>query len=432
MTKENVKIVSLEAEGMKKIKAVRLQFSPDGLTIIGGKNKNGKTSVLDVIAYALGGEGKRPSNLKNDALGEKDNPFLRLELSNGIVVERKGKNSSLKVTDPEGKKSGQSLLNAFVSEFALDIESFLNADAIKQRSLVLKALGNEEQLSKLNADEKKKSEDRTLKGREVKKAEGSFETLPEYSDAPKEKLSRESIAKEYSDAIQSNAKLQEEKDGLVRLAATIKAEEDFFDQDAAVIADLEEQLEKVKKAAQDRKTRVEEMKRGADEKEFALSLKSPIDVSEISQKLQNIDAENAKIEANEKREKARKDLRSLQKEYSTLSEEIEKIREDKKKVVNAAEAKLPGLTWDGEDLVFNGQKWDGMSGAERMIVATSISRILSPDCGFVLIDKLEQLDEETLSEFGQWLQGEKLQAIGTRVSTGNECSFILEDGEVKE
>ena len=59
-------------------------------------------------------------------------------------------------------------------------------------------------------------------------------------------------------------------------------------------------------------------------------------------------------------------------------------------------------------------------------------RKLNPECGFVLMDKLEQMDIDTLNEFGKWLEAEGLQAIATRVSTGGECSIIIEDGYVKE
>ena len=41
---------------------------------------------------------------------------------------------------------------------------------------------------------------------------------------------------------------------------------------------------------------------------------------------------------------------------------------------------------------------------------------------------LEQMDRQTLSEFGAWLEGEGLQVIATRVSTGEECAIIIEDG----
>lgn len=50
---------------------------------------------------------------------------------------------------------------------------------------------------------------------------------------------------------------------------------------------------------------------------------------------------------------------------------------------------------------------------------------------FVLLDKLEQMDISTLRDFGIWLESQNLQAIATRVSTGGECSVIIEDGSVE-
>ena len=69
-----------------------------------------------------------------------------------------------------------------------------------------------------------------------------------------------------------------------------------------------------------------------------------------------------------------------------------------------------------------------MSGSEQLKVSTAIVRRLNPNCGFVLMDKLEQMDLYTLQEFGKWLEAEGLQAIATRVSTGDECSIVISDG----
>ena len=80
------------------------------------------------------------------------------------------------------------------------------------------------------------------------------------------------------------------------------------------------------------------------------------------------------------------------------------------------------------ELLYKGKKWDCMSGSEQLKVATAIVRKLKPQCGFVLIDKLEQMDMDSMNDFGAWLEAEGLQAIATRVSTGGECSIIIEDG----
>ena len=79
-------------------------------------------------------------------------------------------------------------------------------------------------------------------------------------------------------------------------------------------------------------------------------------------------------------------------------------------------------------LTFNGQAWDNMSGSEQLKCAAAIVRKLNPECGFVLMDKLEQMDMDTLKDFGAWLEQEGLQVLATRVSTGDECAVIIEDG----
>ena len=101
----SIKINKLEIENVKRVKAVKLEPSQTGLTIVGGNNNQGKTSVLDSIAWALGGAAYKPSKAERD--GSVTPPHLHIVLSNGLIVERKGKNSDLKVTDPKGQKAGQ-------------------------------------------------------------------------------------------------------------------------------------------------------------------------------------------------------------------------------------------------------------------------------------------------------------------------------------
>ena len=68
----SVKINSLEFENVKRIKAVQLEPVKNGLTVIGGKNRQGKTSVLDSIAWTLGGDKYRPSDPKRFIVTGKD------------------------------------------------------------------------------------------------------------------------------------------------------------------------------------------------------------------------------------------------------------------------------------------------------------------------------------------------------------------------
>ena len=136
---ESVKINSLEIENVKRVRAVKIVPTQNGLTVLGGRNNQGKTSILDSIAWVLGGNRFRPSNPQRE--GSVIPPTLKVTLNNGIVVERKGKNSDLKVTDPSGQKAGQQLLDSFVEQLALDLPKFMASSGKEKAQTLLKIIG---------------------------------------------------------------------------------------------------------------------------------------------------------------------------------------------------------------------------------------------------------------------------------------------------
>ena len=153
---------------------------------------------------------------------------------------------------------------------------------------------------------------------------------------------------------------------------------------------------------------------------------------ELEKNLAEIEEVNRKVRANLDKEKAEEEAKGYKVQYDNLSLQIDEVRKQKYDLLNNADLPLPELSIDDNELTYKGKKWDSMSGSDQLRVSTAIVRKLNPDCGFVLLDKLEQMDLKTLTEFNAWLEQEGLQAIATRVSTGDECSVIIEDGYVKE
>ena len=173
-----------------------------------------------------------------------------------------------------------------------------------------------------------------------------------------------------------------------------------------------------------------------EEKEIAFSdAKNAGDdesTAELEENIADIESINIKVRANMNKIQAEEDAKEYRDQYTRLTQDIEDVRAEKTALLDNADLPLPGLSVMDGELIYNGQKWDNMSSAEQMIVSTSIVRKLNPKCGFVLLDKLEAMDLDTLKEFGQWLEEEGLQAIATRVSTGDECSIIITDGYTEE
>lgn len=154
--------------------------------------------------------------------------------------------------------------------------------------------------------------------------------------------------------------------------------------------------------------------------------------AELESSIANIEEINVKVRANLDKDKAEEDALNLKNQYNELTKKLENIRKQKMDLLDGAAMPLEGLSVEDGELTYNGYKWDNMSGSQQLRVATAIVQKLNPKCGFVLLDKLEQMDIDTLNEFGGWLKDQGLQAIATRVSTGAECSIIIDDGYIKD
>lgn len=400
-----VKINTLEFENVKRIKAVSLEPSQNGLTIIGGKNGQGKTSVIDAICWALGGEKYRPSKAQRE--GALLPPNLKVTLSNGIVVERKGKNSSLKVTDPCGNKSGQQLLNSFIDTFALDIPQFMNCTNKEKANILLRIIGVGDKLAELENKETETYNRRHAIGQIADQKSKYAAEMTFYENVPQIPITASELISQQQEILARNGENQRKRQ--------LKAQYDF---------ELEQARQKLDEAkrifAQAQSNAIMASK----------SAENLIDEStaELEKSIAEIDIINTKIRANLDKEKAEEEAKEYKEQYDILSNELDNIRKEKYDLLHGADLPLDNLSVEDGELTYKNQKWDNMSGSEQLRVATAIVRQLNPECGFVLLDKLEQMDTDTLSDFGLWLESEGLQAIATRVSTGSECSIIIEDG----
>lgn len=412
---ENIKINKLEIENVKRVKAVKIEPSTNGLTVIGGNNSQGKTSILDAIAWALGGDKYRPSAPMRE--GSMVPPIIKLTLSNGLIVERKGKNSDLKVVDPTGKKAGQELLNEFVEELALNLPKFLNSSNKEKAQILLNVIGFGELLSKLELKEQELYNERTTIGRIADQKKKYADEQPYYNDAPKELVSAKELINQQQKILAINGENQRKREKVRQIEYKVSM--------------LNEEILRLKKQLE---AKEEEHKQAC--KDLEISRMNALDLidqstEELEKSIEAIDEINAKVRINLSKEKAEEDAKLYSDQYELLTARIEDVRKEKIDLLNKADLPLPGLTVEKANLIYKGQQWDNMSASEQLKVGTAIIRKLKPQCGFVLLDKLEQMDIQTMNEFGQWLEIQGLQAIATRVSTGDECSIIIEDGYVK-
>ncbi len=410
----SIKINKLEIENVKRVKAVKIEPTANGLTVIGGKNNQGKTSILDSIAWALGGDKYRPSDAQRN--GSVIPPNLHMVMSNGLIVERKGKNSDLKVIDPEGQKGGQQLLNEFVEQLALDLPKFMQSTSKEKANTLLQIIGVGDKLFEIERQEQEVYNRRRTIGQIADQKKKFAKEMIYYPDAPKQPISASELIKQQQEILARNGENQRKRDN----ALALHVERNRL---AEKVNMLKEELEKYQKQLvqvdMDMTTAYKTSEQLHDES-----------TEELENNIANIEEINRKVRTNLDKDKAEEDAQNYESQYNTLTTQIDDLRKSKIDLLKNAELPLQGLSVEDGELTYKGFKWDNMSGSDQLKVSAAIVRKLNPQCGFVLLDKLEQMDLDTLKEFGAWLEAEGLQAIATRVSTGDECSIIIEDGYV--
>lgn len=408
-----ITITELTAERFKRLKAVRLEPTEKGLTIIGGGNAHGKTSVLDAIAYALGGAKFKPSSPDNrDGEGPAS---ITVKLSNGLVVERSGLKGTLKVTDATGLRGTQGILDEFIEQLALDLPKFLEASGKQKAETLLQIIGVGEELHNLDIQEKRAYEGRRAVKRESDAANKATDAMEKFPDCLGE-VSQDEIRAELEKAnaaVAKKAKMAHEyevnlaeQERMVKRVVSLRQEAD----DLQLAFDALGRQNNLAKAAYDK---------------FEVP-----NVDDVMQRLQAAEDINRQYRANLAFAQSCDKCSGLSLEVKGLTEEIEAVRANRQKLLDEADMPLPELSVVDGELEYKGAKWDCMSSAEQLKVATAIVRKLQPKCGFVLIDKLERMDMDTLKEFGEWAETEGLQIIATRVSIGEECSVVIDEGTI--
>lgn len=421
--KAPVSIASLELENVKRVRAIELQPNGKGLTVLGGRNGQGKTSVLDAIAYTLGGERMRPDRVTRDgsALPAK----MRVELSNGIVCERKGKNSALTVTDTTGMKGGQRLLDEFIGEFALNLPKFLNMSDREKVDYLLQTIGIADELAKADAKVKQANEERTEVGRRAKAARKMAEDTPYHEGAPAEPLDVSALVDEQMLAHEVNQAIEFKR-------REIEAKRAESERMAAEVERLAQELKDATERMAVASSRAEAVTGELEDLEADLASMKPADEQAAAAAVREAEAVNEMVRQNTARAEMLADADRLDAEYREAGERVAEAKEERMSLLDGASLPLPGLTVEEGVLRLNGAAWSDMSGSEQLRVATAIVRKLKPECGFVLVDKLEQFDPQQLAEFGEWAASEGLQIIGTRVAVDDTCTVIIEDGRVAD
>lgn len=431
------RIFRLEAANVKRLRAVTI--TPQGnVVVIGGANGNGKSSVLDSIAMALGGGDEALSVPVRT--GEKKATIV-LDLGD-LVVKRTftaAGGTSLIVENKEGARypSPQAILDALTGKLMFDPLAFTRLDCKKQLAALQKIVG----LDFTATDAKRKAlyEERTALNKAIFNAETKTDDLPHHPDAPAEPVDTSKLMGELSVAEAHNrvlTKLEAERWSADQALQAGKAKIVAVD---AGIADLEAQIKKLQDrlaASKDNRTTLLAAERELDSAlgiaQRAVEEFTKMDTDPIRAAIADASAVNAKVQANKVRADALAALAEQAKKADALTAALVAIDAEKESQIAAAPFPVAGLGFGEHGVTYNGVPFEQSSSAEQLRISVAMAAALNPKLRVMLVRDGSLLDAKSLTLLGDLAEKHDLQVWVERVSEGAECQIIIEDGAVRE
>lgn len=430
-----LRIVSLTAENVKKIKAVHIVPAED-LVQLTGANGSGKSSVLDSIWWAM--KGKGVVDVEPIRQGE-ERAKIVLDLGAIIVTrtfdrkedgETPGEfTTSLRVESAEGAlfPSPQKLLDDLLGSLTFDPLEFMEKDAKGQLSDLRKLVKLEVDVDLLDGQnaadyERRKDFNKTAKSRAERVSTLRLQLVP-VDELPL--VDTAALVQKMADASKTNAALDAEKRERADLERGAAEKRDKASQRRERAAQLIAEAEALETEAA-----------GIDaDLENRPAVAAPVDTSELLTQIQNADAENTKrrtaAEARQRLDTAVREYEETASQADALTVRMAERSAQKAAAISAAKMPIEGLGFGEGVVTFKGLPLKQASTGEQWEVALSIAGAMNPKLRVILIRQGGLLDNARIARIAEWAHARGYQVWMERVEESGTVGIVMEDGSAR-
>ncbi len=410
-----MEIIGLEIENIKKIKCISLQ-PKSGVIKITGKNKQGKTSLLDSIKMAFAGAraaGKQPIRE-----GE-DKGTIEVDLGD-MVIKRTitDKANTVTITSSDGSKFDrpQDLLNKLYNKIAFNLKKFIDMSGAEQYSLLKDCLGVGDQIEKMEADHKELFEERALLNKQIKTTEGKLHGQKADDTIGCDKTSVTELADELEKANAFN-------DNIKTLSERIEKGTDVVCDNNMAVKNLERDLSYAVEILAKNKVELEKLQ--GDIKD-----KSRVDTQDIRNRMSQVEETNAIVDRNIQVRDLKSELKDYESETKSINDRMDKITAGIKETMEGLDMPIPGLTMAQGDVLLDGIPVDQISDSEKLRVSMAIGVALNPELRVILITDASLLDDESMAEVEKLAAENDYQIWMEIVDSSGKVGIVIEEGEV--
>lgn len=453
-----MKIIKLTSENVKRITAVSIE--PDGTLVgIGGKNGAGKSSVLDSIAYALGGKELVPAEPIRAGEAEAK---IEVDLGDLIVTRKFARDmeaqteeqeaantpkrfgptrSTLVVTNREGARypSPQAVLDKLLGKLTFDPLAFSREEPKKQNEILRRLVGLD--FTALDARRKEAFDARAMAKRTLAIAEQKAAGMPQAYEATAEEVSLDEVSAEMRRAEELRTAEGEAARANQRAAQEMDAVIEKSDQSAVRLKRLHEILKQTKEDISKETSFSDqcamEIKRASErlvatQAASHAAIEAIPDVTSIQAKLAAVEANNKKVRANKAREAQLLECVRISDLVTAEQEKIDAADAERASTLAAASFPVPGLGVGEAGPTFEGLPLEQVSSAAQLQVSVAIGLALNPTLKVLLIRNANLLDDDSLAAVAAQAEHADAQ-IWCEFVTADAAGMtvVMEDGHAR-
>ena len=430
---QSYRVLRLVSENYKRLQMIDVTPGRN-VVVVTGRNKAGKSSLLDAIAAVLGGKKQvaaKPIRTGADSaqivciLGD-DKPELLVKR----VFSADGK-TSLEITSAGGFKapSPQAILDSLCGAIAFDPLSFVRMDDRAQLETLRKLVGLD--FSEVDAERKKLYDQRTAAHRETKRfdtlALALRETIPD--DTPETEVSVLDLAAERKRREMVNRQHFEARSDAAGLLTQERSNQRAVESLRAQVVAAETRLAEARQQLQEAVEAVEAARLKRLEKQQAVGHLVDEDVDEVTDQMAAATEINRNVAKRRQLTEFSVEANHHAAHALHLTEEIAALDAGKEKQLAAVQWPIDGLAFGEDGVMYNGLPFSQASGAEQLVVSFAMSSALHPRLKVALIRDASLLDEDQLAIVCDLAKRHDTQVWLEIVDAeAGPCRILIEDG----
>lgn len=437
-----LRILSLDVENVLRVVAVHIK--PDGRVVeLTGRNRQGKSSVIDALWMALGGTDRIPDDPIHDG-AEMGKVVVEIGDDDGTkyVVTRRikakeggGFAPSLIVENEEGGKmqNPQTILNNLVGSLSYDPLQFIAMKPQEQFDLLKQFVAGVdfaeiERLNRVDFDA------RTVINRDAKAKRAQAAGVTIDSDLSSAVRADETaLVAELAGASEANASVERWKSARAMLERSIDDSKKSAVVNRNRAAELRAEAEEFDRLA----AACDEQASGFRARWDATGpCPEVVDTVGLQAKINQARAHNQRIEANERAaaelQRLTAEATVLENQAAALTKAIEDRNTAKAEAISKAEMPVPGIDFGDGAIYFDGHPLANASQAQKLEIAIAIAAATQPRLRFITTKNAALLDDDSWSALVRMAEEKDLLVIAETVKSGRRTAVVIEDGHVKK